>query len=218
MPRRILLSLLILVLTATGAQAQSQRQSYRAERWEFSLQTRYFGGTSYDGSGGSKVQLADDLGWGFGFVYNLNQRFNVGALFSWRSVDYEATVVLEGTGENERYANQLTTSTVGLIGEWNVLQGPFTPYVSGGIGWLHLNTNVFAGWGSGCWWDPWWGYVCGAVPLTYGTDTGVYSLGVGGRFEVTDKVFLKAGYEFGWTGDDLVNDIGLIRVDFGLLI
>jgi len=218
MLRRIAYTALILILAATTAQAQSRRQSHRAERWDFSLETRYVSGQSFDGNGGSKVQLADDLGWGFGFAYHVNQRFNVGALIAWRSVDYQATVVLEDTGETRSYANQLTTSTVALRGEWNALQGPFTPYVSGSIGWLHMNTNVFAGWGSGCWWDPWWGYVCGTVPLTYGKDTGVYSLGVGGRFELTDKVFLKAGYEFGWTGADLIKDVGLVRFDFGWLI
>lgn len=69
----------------------------------------------------------------------------------------------------------------------------------------------------GCWWDPWWGYVCGTVPLTYGVSTSTYGLGVGFRYEFSDKVFARAGYEHDWFGVDSVEGVDVLRIDLGFL-
>ena len=91
-------------------------------------------------------------------------------------------------------------------------------YVNGSIGWMHIDTNIFAGWTSGCWWYPYWGYVCGPIPLTYGANTTSYTLGVGGRFEMTEGFFLRAGYERGWTGLDETSGADMLRIDIGLML
>ena len=150
--------------------------------------------------------------------YNINQHFNLGMLFSWRSVPYEATAVdAENPGETTRYGGEMTTSNFGITGEYNILKGRFTPYVNGSVSRMLINTNIHAGWTGGCWWDPWWGYICGPVPMTYGDKTAAYTLGIGGRFEVNDGLFLRAGYERGWIDSSSLGGGNMIRLDLGFM-
>ncbi len=214
--------LILATVIQTQAQAQTQRrpraQMQRSERWDFTIQTRYNSSMDYTGDGGSSLSVNSDLGWGFGFGYNFNQHFNLGLLFTWRSVPYQSMAVdADDPSQSTQYSGQLSTSTFGLSGEYNVLKGPITPYVNGSLGWMHINTNVFAGWTSGCYWDPWWGYICGPVPLTYGANKTVYTLGLGMRFEVSDAVFLRGGYERGWLSSGTLDGTDMMRIDLGFM-
>jgi opacity protein-like surface antigen len=216
----ILTTVMILTTLVSAAQAQRSRlgQMPRGERWDFTIQTRYTSANDYSGNGGSSVAINADLGWGFGFGYNFNQHFNLGLLFTWRSVPYQSEAVdAEDPTQTSRYSGTMSTSTFGLSGEYNVLKGPLTPYVNASLGWMHINSNIFAGWTSGCWWDPWWGYRCGPVPLTYGANETAYTLGLGGRFEVSSSVFLRAGYERGWIGSSTVDGSDMMRIDIGFM-
>lgn len=223
MTRRILhLSILVVVLATLAAEAQPTRPPRpdvtRHGRWEFTLQTRYTASRDFDRDDGSSLSLKDSLGWGFGFGYNFNDRFDLALGFGWRRIPYDATAVDATDPENvARYNSELSVSTISLMGDWNILPGRLTPYVNGRVGWTMIDTNIVAGWGSGCWWDPWWGYVCGNVPYTYGKDTGSYGFGAGGRFQVSEGFFIKVGYEYGMTGLDSVDGNHMFRVDLGLL-
>ena len=221
--RRILFLMILVMLVATVAEAQTRRTRafdwQRTDRWEISLSTRYTTSKDFAGDGGSSMSLDDDLGWGFGFAYNFNQHFNLGLLFGWRSIDYSATAIPEDPTEDIiDYKGTLTTSNFGILGEYNVLKGKITPYVSGGLAWMHINSNILAGYSSGCWYDPLWGYICGTYPVTYGTNTTIYSLGIGGRFDVNESFFIKAGYEHGWLDLDSYDSTDILRIDIGLLL
>jgi len=214
----ILVAAFLMVTTMAHGQGLGQPQTSRTDKWEFSVQTRYSWSKDYDGEGGSSMKVQEDLGWGFGFAYNFNQHFNLGMLFTWRSVPFESEAVdVDDPNETHRYNGELSTSTIGVSGEYNILKGRFTPYVNGSLAWMHVNTNVFAGWTTGCWWDPWWGYICGPVPLTYGLNTGAYTLGIGGRFELSDKVYLRGGYEKGWVSSGAIDSVDMMRIDIGFL-
>ena len=220
MIRRTLVLLTAIMIFATVAEAQRpvRRPLERAQRWEFSIQTRYTWGKTFDGDDGTYVKIQEDLGWGFGFGYNLSQHFNLGMVFTWRSVPYESRGQSEEDPEEySTISGSMDASTFGLTADWNILKGKFTPYVNGGLGWMHVNSNIFAGWTSGCWWYPYWGYVCGPVPLTYGANLTVYNLGIGGRFEVTDSVYLRGGYEKGWNSSDSVDGTDIMRIDIGFM-
>jgi hypothetical protein len=222
MSRRFVSLLVLVSLIATVAVAQPRRPDRpyyaREGRWDFSLQTRYTASQSVDHDNGSSLELEDDLGWGFGFGYNLTDRFNLGLAFGWRSVPYTATAI-DATDPDvpSTYGGRLTTTSMGVTADWNILQGPFTPYVTGSAAWLLIDSNVLAGWTNGCWWDPWWGYICGAVPATYGIDTGAYSLGFGGRFEVSNSFYVRVGYEHAWLGTGPIDGTDVLRIDLGLM-
>ena len=220
--RLLALAVLVLVIAATAADAQPRRPTRpyqaRAGRWEFSLQTRYTASRDYNSDNGSSLSLKDSLGWGFGFGYNFNDRFNLGLGFGWRRIPYDAVAVDATDPDNAaRYNSELSVSTISLIGDWNILPGKITPYVCGRAGWTMIDTNILAGWGSGCWWDPWLGYVCGSVPYTYGKDTFSYGIGLGGRLELSEAFFVRVGYEYGKTDLDRFDGNHMLRIDLGLL-
>ena len=158
-------------------------------------------------------------GWGFGFGYHAHENFTAGFLFSWRSVNYDAKVVRADNPEQiDRYSNFLDVGTVALTAEWNMLKKSITPYVNGAVGWTMLDTNVYAGsGGSYCWWDPWYGYICDTYANTYGTDAASYVVGAGLRWELSEVVFLRGGYEHGWIDVDKAVGFDMFRLDIGLM-
>jgi opacity protein-like surface antigen len=217
--KMIMLVTLIVILAATGiAQAQGGYQSSRQGAWEVSLQTRYITSSDHDGSGGSKVHIDDDLGWGFGFGYNITHNFNLGLNFTWRAVPYQATIV-DGANPNNTqvYSNWLDTGNIMLHAEYALTRTRIAPYVSGSIGWMAIDTNIYAGSDYACWWDPWWGYVCSGYNYSYGDDVAAYGLGAGGRIELTRNAFLRVGYEHGWIGGDTYTGKNILRIDLGFL-
>jgi len=218
MIRRTIFMVILIAILATTAQAQLTRgqQPSRTDNWEFTLQTRYVASQDKQNDNGSSVSLQDDLGWGFGFAYNFNQHFNLGMDFSWHSINYTAVGVEEVTPHSATsYSSNLDTSTWSISGNYNILKGRFTPFISGSFGWTMIDTNIFAGYGTGCWWDYWWGYVCGSYPTTYGTNTTSSNLGIGGRFELTPKFFIRVAYEQSWLGVDGVDSRNVFRTDLG---
>jgi opacity protein-like surface antigen len=220
MIRKTILFMTMILCLATMAQAQltSGQTLTRQGRWDLSLQTRYIGSQDVQSEGGSSISFQDNLGWGFGFHYNFNQKFSLGMDFSWHSIYYNALVVdAEDPSHTETYSSQLDASKFGVSGNWNILEGPFTPYANAGVSWAMVDTNIFAGWGQGCYWDPIFGYLCGAYPTTYGTDAFAYNFGVGGRFEFTKSFFVKVGYEYGGIDLNAVDGQHLMRIDIGFM-
>jgi opacity protein-like surface antigen len=218
MYRRVLLLTSLFLVLAAVAQAQAYRPTFpsRDNRWEFSIQTRYTAGQTHDGDGGSSVKLQEDLGWGFGFGYNLSQHFYLGGVVAWRSIPYEATIIDgDDSRTSDTYSSRLDISTLAFEGSAYLLKGKITPYLSGGFGWTTIDSNIYAGSIPGCWWDPWWGYVCGNIPATYGKNTTSYTVGVGGRLELTDSFHLRAGYEYGRVNAGSVGGTSMIRLDIG---
>ncbi len=218
MIRKILLLTVVVLSLATLVQAQPDPnfRFQRAGKWDYSLQTRYVGAKDYKGENGSSLSLQDDLGFGFGFNYNFNQKFSLGLEFSWHSINYNALAIPEDPAmDNLTYSNSLDTSKFGLAGNWNILEGHFTPYVNGGIGWSLIDTNIFAGYGEGCYWDPYWGYICGTYPSTYGTNATAYNVGLGGRLEVGKSMFLRLGYEYSGVSVDVIEAQHMVRFDMG---
>ncbi|RKZ11673.1 hypothetical protein DRQ50_13200 [bacterium] len=216
MIQRTLVLVVFILMLASAVSAQTV--SSRGENWEFSFQTRYTMEEDYTGEGGSTLNLKSDLGWGMGFNYNINRHFNVGMIFGWRSVPYEATAVdASDPAETNRFGGEMTTSNIGMSVDYNILKGPFTPYVTGSLSWMHVNSNILAGWTGGCWWYPWWGYVCGPVPLTYGDNSAAYTLGLGARLEVSSRTFLRVGYERGWIDSSTMDGTNMVRIDIGFM-
>lgn len=212
----LMLTTFLLIVTST-AHAQRWYPS-REQKWEFTIQTRYTVEQEFSGEGGSSIKLKDDLGWGFGFAYNMSQNWSFGFGFAWRSIPYTAIIVDQADPQNKReYSGDLDFSTIALSGVWNVLRGRFTPYATGNLGMTFIDTNIFAGTGTGCWWDPWFGPVCGTFPTTYGKTGGSFTIGAGLRAELSDNFFLRGGYEYGRTKVESVEGTSMIRGDIGFL-
>ena len=68
-----------------------------------------------------------------------------------------------------------------------------------GLGWQWLNTNIAsAPPQTGCWWDPWWGYVCSTWQPTHGSSSFTYQVGGGLQFNFSRTFAVNVDYRYTW--------------------
>jgi len=200
---------LALLAGATAADAQD-----REGRWEFTLGTFYQLGTGVDaerGESSSTIDIDDDFGFALGGGYNISDKLAANFGLQWAAVGYDA-VVNEG-GSTSRISGGYDQFTLAGNIILNLTDGPLTPYVGAGLGWTWLDTNIPNGPpAGGCWWDPWYGYVCYSSYPTKTTDAFSYQLLLGLRYEFNnDMTFLRLGYTSQWM--DFSNANGTPRFD-----
>jgi len=218
MRRATLLTLLAATLLVGQAAAQSPSDlSARSTRWEMTLGPRYQFEQTVDFQN-SSVKFDDDFAWGFSINYNLNERIALGTDFGWNFINYKAQIS-DGIGGFSGYNGSGETSNWMLNMSYTLLPKRLSPFVVAGVGWGWFDSNISTGDVSGgCWWDPWYGYICTSYPTTYGTDAFTYRGGAGLRFDANDAFFIKAYYNAQWS--DLGEEspaFSQIRVDFGAL-
>ena len=93
----------------------------------------------------------------------------------------------------------LDTMSLMLDVAYTFLAGPVTPYVVGGVGWAWVDTNVASEPPQvGCWWHPWWGYICTSWQDTRTVDGLAYELGLGARYSFTDSLAADVAYRMRW--------------------
>jgi opacity protein-like surface antigen len=179
-------------------------ESERAGRWQGSIPITFTSGSSFD-SQGTSVDVNDDLGWGFGFGYHLDDRFMVGADFTWLSANYRASIAQDGNGDQIPdltkidVSGTLDAANLQFVGQYNILKGRITPFLRASFGWTWVDSNIPAGLPvSGCYWDPWWGYICSTYQPTFEDTSFAYGAAAGLRAELTDRFFLEGSYNVLW--------------------
>lgn len=221
---RLTLLLVLLVLSTTAhAQRFNQKQAYdnlREGRWEASLLVGQFSGFDQAFENGAAIEVDDEFGWGFSFGWNWTDKWQ----FSWRFMmvkpDYTAQIVPEDPEippqtldyTLTRYSNQLDVT-------YHFLSGPLTPFIQAGVGWTKLDSNVPSGPPvTGCWWDPWWGYICDTAWNTYDTSEVTYNVGLGVRWDVNGALFLRGTWnrEF-FSADRADFDFDSLTLEAGLM-
>ncbi len=189
---------IIAILAVMGLSTVADAQSYSVTRpggrggsWEFILPLFYTDSANIDGQAGSGVDINAGWGFGFGFGYNFNDNIQLNGLFTWSSRSYDAK-----TSTGVRYSNWLDSSTISVNGVFYLLKGDITPFVSAGIGMTWIDTNIPSspGGAGSCWWDPWWGYVCGSYVPTKTENAVTYSAGLGVRFDVNRQFSIQPSY------------------------
>ena len=93
-------------------------ESERAMKWQMSIPITFTSGASYRQRRARASTCNDDLGWGFGFGYHLNERFMVGADFTWLSANYDASIATDLNGD------QIPDGTVDVSGNPRRRQPP----------------------------------------------------------------------------------------------
>jgi opacity protein-like surface antigen len=182
---------------ALGMAAPAAFAQDRAQTAEFGLQLVDMDGGHVDGLHGASLDFDSDLAWGITGGYNITERFYVGGEWNWASPDYTLRRAPDTGALTAPFVNaEADVSTLMFKGAFNFMTGPFTPYVEVGLGWTTTDSNVvIPGSGSsGCWWDPWWGYVCSSWYDTYSDTRSTYSYAVGFRWDVSDSIALRASY------------------------
>jgi opacity protein-like surface antigen len=193
--KMIFVAAVALALLAGGTTAQAED---RAERWEFALGPMYQLGTDLDFDGGSTVNTNDD--WGFSLLggYNLNEHINTNFGFQWTGIGYNANLIDEDDSTRAASGSYDTWALTGNV-VYNFFEGAITPYVGAGLGWTWLDTNIPDGAPStGCWWDPWYGYVCYTTYPTKVNNGFSYQASLGVRWDFNYSTFSRLSWTSQW--------------------
>jgi len=190
--RNIEYSILLLSLLSVSAMAQS---GDRARTWDVGVQLSGVASDTLTGSNNSFLNVESEVGFGFWGTYNLNSRFALGFDFNWTQPRYTARFVPENGTTPVDIQHRMDLFTGQGKAVFHLLEGPITPYIEGGLGWTRVDSNVADSPPvTGCWWDPWWGYVCDSFYSTYGDTVTSYSGAVGLRWDINNYYTMRAAY------------------------
>jgi outer membrane protein assembly factor BamD len=188
------------------------RAALREGRWEGRLGASVTNTSDVDFKGGTAAEIDGGVGFALGVAYHYTDRLQLGSTFSYDQKDYEAEVAGDEPGESVAVKGSLDSMTLMVDFGYNFLAGPFTPFVTGGIGWSWVDTNIVNGLPDvGCWWDPWWGYICFSSANTRTIDGLTYEAGVGLRYDFSDIFAVDGAYRMRWV--DFANATGTPSFD-----
>ena len=196
-------------------------QGSRSGSWEWSFAALYQESKSMGSEGGSTLDVDDALGFGFNFGYNFTNHFTLGFDLDFIKPDYRAVLVddMVMPADTTVIDHKFSQFNGRLKGTYSFLDGPFIPFVEAGLGWTYIDSNVADGPPiTGCWWHPWWGYICSNFYNTFSETSFTYGAGLGFRYHFPGGTFLKASYNV-WELDGVGNisdpTITGVRVEFG---
>lgn len=214
---RAVIAVIILFVVPGIALAQGNR----ANSWEWSFAVLYQESKSMGSEAGSSLNVDDDYGIGVNIGYNFTNHLTLGVDLDWLSPDYQAVLVDDTVTppDTTTIDHEFSQFNGRIKGTYTFLDGPFMPFVEAGIGWTYVDSNVLDGPPiTGCWWHPWWGYICSNFYSTFSNTTFTYGAGLGLRYHFRGGSFLKASYNV-WELDDVGNvsdsTITGVRVEFG---
>jgi len=190
------LPLVLLVSLPAVAAAQS---ADREGTWEAGIKVMDMSHEFITGQQGSSLDIEGELGWGFFAAYNLNEHFQIGGEIAWSDPDYLATFPLDvvpGGGNTVVTADaELDIWFTQFKAVFNLLDKSFTPFAEVGYGWTSVDSNIQDGAAdTGCWWDPWWGYMCASFYDTYSNTVTSLTYALGLRWDLSDTSVVKATY------------------------
>lgn len=212
---------LILLITALLAAAPAHAQSTRGGKGEFYLSPVFTDGKSYSFEGGSTAKTDTGFGITLGYAFNFDQKRALGIEFAWSDQDYVANVQ-GGTGNlgnNGTIRAALETWTVRFLGTYHFMEGNFTPFVTGGLGWTYVDSNIPTGLPENlCWYYPWYGSYCATYVPTATSTKFSYNAGLGLRMEM-GKGFIRGMVNQQWIdfgGNYGSDSVTQYRIDFGV--
>ena len=191
----------LMVLMGLPLAAQGQT---RSEQYDFGFKVNYLSSMDIKGENGSKVNLTDDVGYGFLFGYNYTEHLNFSFEFSYNQPGYTATVVSDEVISREfTTRDKLDIFTSQFNTTYHFTQNVITPFISAGLGWSYMDSNVPTGsYDEFCVWDPWYGYACSGVQETYDAINFSYSASAGFRWDIDRKTYASASYTNVWYNFD----------------
>src|SRR5688572_11159550 len=211
---------LLLILTGLLLAAPAHAQSTRGGKGEFYLSPVFTDGKSYNFEGGSNASTDTGFGFTLGYAFNFDQKKALGVEFAWSDQDYVANVQGHSSnlGNSGTIRGTLETWTVRFLGTYHFMEGNFTPFVTGGLGWTYIDTNIPTGLPENvCWYYPWYGSWCTSYVPTETTTKFSYNFGGGLRWDVGRGLFrllVNSQYvDFG--GSYGSSNVTQYRIDFG---
>ena len=219
--------ILVLLLSSSAVVAQydnpkRERAQFgsRDGRFETSVILAYQSSFSDEGEGGSSIDVESTAGWGFSIGWNWTEKVHFQYRLTSNDPKYLAVIVPEDPAALPQEIEQkLSKFSHRLNASYHFMGGGFSPYVTGGIGYTKLDSNFPKGPPQiGCWWDPWWGYICFGEYRTFSTSEVTYNLGLGIRWDINNAFFSRAEYNREFIGLDNTDlDIDMFTLEIGLM-
>ncbi|HVN44750.1 MAG TPA: outer membrane beta-barrel protein [Steroidobacteraceae bacterium] len=175
--------------------------------WEFRIGPVFQQSKNVEFNGGSNADIDSTTGIRVGTGYYVTNDLIVGMNFGWSQSTFNGTV--KGNLANSYIENgHVDFSTLMFDAQYVFpLRSAIKPFVVAGLGWNWINTNIAAGPPQvGCWWDPWWGYVCSGYQPTHGSNSFAYQAGAGVQLNFTRTFSINVDYRYSWI--DLSNANG----------
>jgi opacity protein-like surface antigen len=193
--RTILIAIFVLTVPAL-----SFAQANRANSWEWSIAAIYQDSASSGAEGGSNLKLDNEFGLGINFGYNFTDKLYLGGDFEWLRPDFSATIISDELNPQRQTINHTMSQFNGRIkGTLTFLSSPLSPFVEAGIGWSYFDSNVADGPPlTGCWWHPWWGYICENFYSTFSSTEFTYGGALGLRYIMRGGTTLKLSVNQYW--------------------
>lgn len=192
--------ILFLPLCMISSNAHAYKDS-RAEKWQFYLAPQFTNSKLLQFDNGAEADINEQSSWAFGIGYNVNEHIELNLAFSAGNSNYSGTRIIDNTPEDpdnpngpQDFTANLYTSTIKFDFTYNLLKSDLTPFIGANIGSTYIDSGVPTGNViTGCWWDPWWGYVCYPTAQTYTSTELTYGASLGVRYDINNKLFIKAG-------------------------
>ena len=106
-----------------------------------------------------------------------------------------------------------------FLGTYHFMEGNFTPFVTGGLGWTYIDSNIPTGLPENvCWYYPWYGSYCASYVPTATSTKFSYNAGVGLRAEM-GRGFIRGMINQQWIdfgGNYGSDSVTQYRIDFGI--
>jgi len=220
-PGTKLLKLCLILLAVISSNVQADFYDSRVKKWEFYLAPQITDSKDLQFENGATANLEQDSSLGFGVGYNLNSRIELALEFVSNDTNYTSTAIPEDPAESAvTSSGSIYTSTINFGFTFNFLTTPFTPYVTANLGSTYIDSGVYTGnVGSGCWWYPYYGYICGPVAQTYTSTELSYGAALGLRYDFNRKLYMKgeARKSFIDMGNSNTPDFDTLRLIFGFM-
>jgi len=198
------LRLLVLVSAAAlvasqGAGAQMLKgESGAPGDWEFRIGPVFTQSKNVGFDGGSNADIKSTTGIKVGTGYYVSDHLIIGGNFSYANADFNGTV-RGNTGAASLENGNADFSTLMFDATYTLLEGPIKPFGVAGVGWNWVHTNIATGPPqTGCWWDPWWGYVCSGYQPTHSSSNFAYQVGAGVKLNFSRQFAIDAAYKYTW--------------------
>jgi len=193
------ISLLVASCCVIAAAASAQS---RDTGWEFGADVVYQPSKDLN-IDTTSIKFDDDYGLSLYAGYRMSSRLEFQFGLDWSNVDYKSKFPGLTPGTTVELDASLEECTPFAKVNFHFMDGPITPFISAGLGWSFIDTNIpDAPPQTGCWWDPWWGYICDTFQSTKNTDAFTYDVGLGVRWDVSPGYSMRFAYEKHWYDAD----------------
>ena len=167
--------------------------------WQGRLGINYQPTTDIDFDGGSAVEFNSSTGFLVGLGYELSDHLEIGANFTFDERDYEGSLAGDEPGEVFGIRGDLESMGVMFDLSYYFLTGRIRPFLATGVGWNFVDTNIPTQPPQvGCWWNPWYGYVCEDFQETKNVDGLAYQAAAGVQYRMNPSLSLNASYRMSW--------------------